>query len=258
VSREEIRYGLMTRPTPSALGVRHAPARKIPAARHQRPTNVDYDAEISKVDEYVEELKPQLNDALAAWLEATAPWVAERWRETLETAIVYSPDAVKALGDEKRKALKERTTSMIDNPRPYVEKRLVEDHPDAWPHLRDSAARRDTDESFITRTDRVGGKNLQTIPDGISSMLNSLLSDMADLLEEEGFNLTRFLPGSPRSRSQRPRVAEGLSLDWSDAMMRRMDTYGQLTMAYAAARKERATVQAQKDRSEAEELWGSA
>jgi hypothetical protein len=220
--------------------------------------NVDYDAELAKVDEYIEALVPQLRDALDAWLDATAPWVAERWRETLDTAIVYSPDAVKALGDEKRKALKERTTAMIEAPRPYLEKQLVEDHPEAWPHLRASAVRSDADESFMTRSDRVGGKTLQTIPSGVSSMLDSVLSDIADLLELEGFNLARFLPGSPRSRSQRPRVAESLSLDWSNAMMHTMDAYGQLTMAYATALKERETVQSQKDRSEAEELWGSA
>ena len=199
-----------------------------------------------------------MQDALAAWLDATAPWVAERWEETLEAAIAFNPDAVKALGDEKRKALKERTASMIDTPRPYVEKRLVEDRPEAWPHLRDGDARWDAGESFTTKSDRMGGKTVQTLPNGVSSMLESVLSDMADLLEEEGFNLVRFLPGSPRSRAQRPRVVESASLDWSEEMMRTMDAYGQLTAAYAAALKEREKVQAQKARSEAEELWGSA
>jgi hypothetical protein len=37
-----------------------------------------------------------------------------------------------------------------------------------------------------------------------------------------------------------------------------MDAYGQLTIAYLAALKQREKAQAQKDRSEAEELWGNA
>lgn len=219
---------------------------------------LDYDAEIADVDRQIEELKPQLQSALDAWLDATAPWVGERWQETLEIAIAYSPDAVKALGDERRKALKERTTSMIEAPRPYVQKRLVEDRPEAWPHLRDAPQQTDIGEHFMTKSDRVGGKILQTLPDGPAAAVQSVLSDMADLLEQEGFNLATFLPGSPRSRSQRPRVAESASLDWSEGMMRAMNDYGQLTNAYLGALKQRQAVEAQKARSEAEELWGNA
>ncbi len=218
----------------------------------------EYDAEIAKVEEDIEALKPQMQDALAAWLDATAPWVAERWEETLETAIAYNPDAVKTLGDEKRKALKGRTTAMIDTPRPHVERRLVGDRPEAWPHLRDSGAPSDANETFLTKSERAGGKISQTIPSGVSSMLGSVLSDMADLLEQEGFNLVRFLPGSALSRSQRPRVAAGPSLAWSEEMMETMDAYGQLSIAYLAALNERERVHAQRERSEAEELWGNA
>lgn len=218
----------------------------------------EYDAEIAKVEKDIEALKPQMQDALAAWLDVTAPWVAERWEETLETAIAYNPDAVKMLGDEKRKALKGRTTTMIDTPRPHVESRLVGDRPEAWPHLRDSATPWDANETFLTKTERAGGKISQTIPSSVSSMLGSVLSDMADLLEQEGFNLVRFLPGSALSRSQRPRVAAGPSLAWSDEMMQTMDAYGQLSIAYVAALNERETVHAQRERSEAEELWGNA
>jgi hypothetical protein len=218
----------------------------------------DYNAEIAQIECDVKALRPQLEHALSAWLDATAPWVAERWRETLEAAIAYNPDGVKALGDEKRRALKERTTAMIDTPRPHLEKRLVEDRPEAWPHLRDAGARWDASESFTTQSDRVGGRILQTIPSGVSSVLDSVLSDMADLLEEEGFNLVRFLPGSARSRAQRPRVVESASLDWSEEMMHTMDAYGQLTITYVAALKELEKVRAQQARSEAEELWGNA
>jgi hypothetical protein len=199
-----------------------------------------------------------MGDALTAWLDATAPWVAERWEETLDTAVAYNPNAVKALGDGKRKQLKERTTRMIDTPRPYIEKRLVDDHPEAWPHLRDPASPADFDEGFTTKTDRVGNRTSQTIPSGVSAMLGGVLSDMADMLEQEGFSFAKILPGSARSRSQRPRVVEGPSLAWSAAMMRTMDAYGKLTVAYFAALSQREEVQARKDRSEAEELWGKA
>lgn len=218
----------------------------------------EYDAEIANAEKDIDDLKPQMRGALSAWLEATAPWVAERWEETLETAIAYNPDAVKALGDEKRKELKQRTTTMIDTPRPHVEKRLVDDRPEAWPHLRESGEPWDANESFMTKTDRVGSRISQTIPESVSSMLGNVLSDMADLLEQEGFNLVRFLPGSAVSRSQKPRVAAGPSLAWSDEMMRTMDAYGQLTIAYVAALTERERVYAQRERSEAEELWGNA
>lgn len=218
----------------------------------------EYDAQIAQAEKDIDALRPQMRDALTAWLDATAPWVAERWEETLEAAIAYNPETVKALGDEKRKALKERTTTMIDTPRPLVEKRLVEDRPEAWPHLRDRAAPRDANESFTTKTDRVGSKISQTIPGGVSSMVASVLSDMADVLEGEGFNFARLLPGSALSWSQKPRVPAGPSLAWSDAMMRTMNAYGQLTVAYVAALEELEKVHAQKERSEAEELWGNA
>lgn len=218
----------------------------------------DYDAELAKAEKDIEALRPQMRDALNAWLDATAPWVAERWEETLDIAIAYNSDVVKALGDEKRKALKERTTTMIDTPRPHVEKRLVEDRPHAWPHLRDGAARRDATESFITKSDRVGRKISQTIPDSVSSMLASLLSDMADLLEQEGFELLRFLPGSASSNYQKPRVVAGPGLAWSEEMMHTMDAYGQLAIAYFAGLNARAQVHVQRERAEAQELWGNA
>jgi hypothetical protein len=216
----------------------------------------DYDEDIAKVERDIEALKPRLGDALAAWLDATAPWVGERWQETLETAIAYNADAVKALGDERRKALKERTTAMIENPRPHIEKRLVAEHPEAWPHLRAPTDRREGSENFTTKTERVGSRTTQTIPSGVATMLESALSEMADILEAEGFNLTRFLPGSALSRSQRARVAAGPSLAWSNAMMRTMDAYGQLTITYLAALTRLEKAQAEKDRSEAVELWG--
>lgn len=228
------------------------------AARKLHAMTPDYDTAIAKVAQNIEGLRPQMQDALGAWLDATAPWVAERWRETLEAAVAYNPDAVKELGDERRKALKDRTTAMVESPRPHVEKRLVEDHPEAWPHLRDIAAPGDANESFITKTERVGNRSSQTVPSGVSAMLGSVLSDMADLLEHEGFNLAKLLPGSPLSRSQKPRVAEGTSLAWSAEMMQTMNAYGQLTLSYFRVLAERDEIQAQKDRSEAEELWSNA
>jgi len=227
-------------------------------ARKLAAMTSDSEAATAKIEADIEALKPRLRDTLAAWLDATAPWVAGRWEETLETAIAYNPDAVKALGDEKRKALKERTTKMIASPRPLVEKRLVEEHPEAWPHLRGPDDRWDPEETFATKTERVGSRKLQTTPSEVSSLLESVLSDMGDLLEGEGFNLVRFLPGSAFSRSQRPRVAAGPSLAWSDQMMRTMNAYGQLTTAYVGALKELEKVQAERARSEAEELWGKA
>lgn len=218
----------------------------------------EYDEGIAKAETAIEELKPQMADALTAWLDATAPWVAERWEDTLETAIAYNPDVVKALGDERRKALKERTTRMISSPRPHLEKRLVEERPEAWPHLRGDADPWDGNESFLTKSDRLGGKISQTIPSSLSPMLGNVLSDMADLLEQEGFSLVRFLPGSAHSRAQRPRVTAGPSLAWSEDMMHTMDAYGELTIAYVAAVKAREEVHARKERSEAEELWGRA
>jgi hypothetical protein len=224
----------------------------------RRPGTSGYDAQIARVESELEALRPRVREALDAWLEAITPWVGERWQETLEAGVAYNPGAVKALGDEKRKALKERTTAMIETPRPHIEKRLVEDHPEAWPHLREGAAASEPYENFITKSDRVGGKTVQTVPNGISSMLESVLSDMADLLEAEGFNIVSFIPGSSRSRERRARVAPGQSLEWSDAMMSTMTAYGQLVDAYAATLKEREIVEAQKARSEAEELWGNA
>jgi hypothetical protein len=248
----------MGQETRSTLAPRQA-RRSVPNQPvNRRPATSDYDAQIARVEAEIEALKPRVREALDAWLDATAPWVGERWQETLEAGIAYNPGAVKALGDEKRKALKEQTTAMIETPREHIEQRLVGDHPEAWPHLREGATASDPYENFITKSDRVGGKTVQTVPNGVSSMLEGVLSDMADLLEAEGFSIVSFIPGSSRSRAQRARVAPGQSLEWSDAMMSTMTVYGQLVDAYAATLKERETVEAQKARSEAEELWGKA
>lgn len=248
----------MTAPVREVGGMQRAPGAARAPAQTLASRKGNCDAAIAEIDENIMALRPQLENALAAWLDAAAPWVGERWAETLETAIAYNPNAVKDLDVERRKALKERTLAMIDNPRAPLEKRLVEDKPEAWPHLRGSSARPDADESFTTKSDRLGNRISQTVPDRVSSMLESVLSDMADLLESEGFNLARFLPGSALSRSQRPRVAEGVNLQWSSEMMRTMDVYGRLTVAYSDAFKRRDELQAQKDRSEAEDLWGKA
>jgi hypothetical protein len=39
----------------------------------------DFDAEIAQAEQEAEALKPQMADALAAWLDVAAPWAARVW-----------------------------------------------------------------------------------------------------------------------------------------------------------------------------------
>ena len=170
---------------------------------------------------------------------------------------IHTPTWSKLWGDEKRKALKEHTATMIDTPRPHVENRLVADCPHAWPHLRDGAARRDATESFITKGDQVGRKISQTIPDSVSSMLGSVLSDMADLLEPEGSSFCGSFQ-AVRARIMRnpewwqAQASRGLRDDAHDGRLRAAGH------PYFAGLNEREQVHVQRERADAKELWGNA
>src|ERR1700693_4836173 len=71
-----------------------APSETTTPARKLEAMKSGYDAELAKAESNIEALRPKMRDALNAWLDATAPWVAERWEETLDTAIAYNPDVV--------------------------------------------------------------------------------------------------------------------------------------------------------------------
>jgi hypothetical protein len=227
----------------------------------------EFDAEIAQAEQEAGALKPQMAGALAAWLDVAAPWAAEFWEKAVAKAVKESPDAVKALGEEGRKSVKTEATQFIDNARVYIQRRLVDEHQDQWPHLKPQTDPRDeafhkqgpTGAFHAMTYQGQPGEVLKSVPDLVAGPLNSILGDLAPIFVDHGFKLKDFKrdeygqgPGAHYVVDTWDRPA------WSYPMIDAMAAFGVLHDRYMEALERGSDVAAEKNRTEANDLWGKA
>ncbi len=92
-----------------------------------------------------ERILARMADTLNVWLDHTAPWVAAFWEESIAETIEEVPAAVIALSAEDLRAVKEDAAGLIASARTHVQRRLVDDRSDDWPHLKPQTDPHDPD-----------------------------------------------------------------------------------------------------------------
>jgi hypothetical protein len=224
----------------------------------------DFDAEIKEARAEIEQLKPQMAAALDAWLDTAAPWAADFWTRAVAAAVQASPAAVKGLGDAGRKSVKAETTAFIDNARPYLQRRLVDEQRDKWPHLKPQTSSSDEyfrpngpGSAFSAGIRNVGGKQpYRSIPQLVDHRLSRVLGEIAQILAPHDFELSGFKSSGAYGGGWQ--VDPYDRRDWSDEMILAMGTYGELHKQYVAALRRIEETSAAKERAEASDLWGDA
>jgi hypothetical protein len=224
----------------------------------------DFGREIEHAERELSELRPQMADAVVAWLDVTAPWVAAFWENSVDAAVADNPDAVKALGDEGRKSVKAEATKFIENGRAFIGRRLVDERHDAWPHLkpqtdpRDEAFRPNGKGSiFSGRISQSGGTRRTFVPSLVDIALLRVLGEIASIFSPHGFTLNGF----DRSQGYGAgawSVGRWPKPEWTDEMVEKINIYGDLHEKYVETLSRIQSVTAEKEMTEATELWGDA
>jgi len=200
-------------------------------------------------------------DALTAWLDATARWAAEFWERSVAEAVQEDPDAVMALGDDDRKAIKDDTASLIANARPHIQRRLVDDRTEDWPHLKpqtdpgDDAFRPHGSSGPFDASNAKSSGIHKTVPEALAGRLNGVLGDVASVFAHHGFILPGFERGDPYGHKGLWHPYRQHKPEWSDEMVELMAAYGTLHRRYVTALAEGERISAEKKHSEAIDLW---
>jgi len=228
------------------------------------PENRDYDGEIERTRREAEALKLQMADALAGWLDVAAPWAANFWEQSIADSVHANPDAVMALGDDHRKAVKDDAETLITNARPHIQRRLVDDRTEDWPHLKPQT--HPDDHAFRAHgtvgpfdVSRGSGSGVhKSGPEAVAGRLNGVLGDVASIFVNRGFTLTGFERGDPYGHKGQWHPDGEHKPEWSDEMVEAMAVYGALHSRYVAALAEGERLTAEKKDSDAADLWERA
>jgi len=228
---------------------------------HGRPTR-DLDSEIAAAGEQAERLKSLMAEALTVWLDVTAPWVVAFWERSIFDAVEKDSGVVIALGEDNVRAVKEDAAGLIANARTHVQRRLVDDRTDDWPHLRPQT---DSDDPAFRRRGilgpfdvSTGPRSERTAPSLVEGRLNGVLGDVASVFDHHGFALKGFEPGDPFGHRGRWHPDRQHKPEWSDEMFDAMARYAQLHERYVATLAEEQDSRAERQRHEAAKLWETA
>jgi hypothetical protein len=224
----------------------------------------DFDAEIAACGAEAEQAKVEMGAALERWLDVAAPWVAGFWERSIPRFVKENPDTVKALGEAGVKSLKAEADRLIGNARVHLQRRLVDDRPDHWPHLkpqtepydedfRSSSSLHDAYKPEVYTPPR-GGEPRQSLPDLVTIPLNRVLADIAPIFASKGFKIDGF----------KEEYSSGWELfrrspgDWSNEMLETMTVYAEQHIRLRDALKSRDDLLREKAETEAADLWEQA
>ena len=234
-------------------------------AEHSSPPARDFDAEIAQALQEAESLKPQMAVALDGWVDAAARWAADFWTLAVAKAVEENADVVAELGDAGRTSLKEETARLIENARPHIQRRLIDDRKADWPHLKpqtdphDKAFRASPPSDVFDAADDGRHTGLsKSVPEAVAGRLSGVLGDLAAILAESGFRLSDFKQGDPYGHQGQWHAYRGHTAEWSDAMVERMAAYAALHRRYVDVLEERERISAERARAQAAALWDTA
>jgi hypothetical protein len=224
----------------------------------------DFDAELARTAGQAQVLKERMAEALTIWLDATAPWAIDFWHRSLTESVQEEADKVVALSEGARSAAKQDAAELIANARSHIERRLVLDRSEDWPHLKpqtdphDHAFRREGAKGLFDVLD-TGGRGVgESAPEVVAGRLNGVLGDIASISARHGFELKGFGHGDPFGHKGRWHASREYAPAWSPQMVEAMSTYAMLHERYVAALVEAERISAEKRRSQANELWETA
>ena len=218
----------------------------------------DFDAEIAAANARAEALRGEMADALSAWLDATAPWAEAFWERSIAASVQEQPDAVVALDADARGLVKLHAEELIAHARSHIQRRLVDERTEDWPHLKpqtDPDDRAFRHESSRGPFDLIGARGDDSAPEALAGRLNGVLGDIASVSGHDGFPLTGFTRGDPFGHSGRWHPDREHRPQWSPEMLVAIAKYASLHDRYVATLAEAQDLSAEQRRLEAARLW---
>lgn len=219
----------------------------------------DYDAEIAHADQRLVELKPQMEAALSAWLDVTAPWAADFWDETVQAIVSRNPDVVMALSEDGRRSIKAEAAALSAKARVHLQRRLVEERQKDWPHLRPVNLDAIGHVATPFAPNRYARDSGVFVPTELGATLNSVLADLGPIFEPHGFKTY------PLSKSETAHysgshwwLSSKEAPEWTVEMSDRIKAYGALHQQWIDALVMKRDTIKEKTENTAANLWDQA
>lgn len=221
--------------------------------------NKDFDAEIAFTHQRINELRPKMEAALTVWLGVTAPWVADFWNETVNHIVANNPEAVRTLSAENRSSIKNEAATLAGNVRAHIQRRLVDERPERWPHLKpetDPYAHYANGGTPFLPNRWQGSEPF--VPAEVDSWLNSVLGDLGPIFNPHGFNTNPLIYSQAHRSGDHWWVRSSDAPEWDILMSERIQEYGELHKQWIATVEMRRATEGEKQQAEAADLWESA
>lgn len=202
-----------------------------------------------------------MSDALTVWLDVTSQWAAGFWEYSIGESVQGEPGAVVALGDDVRKAVQGEAAELIANVRPHIQRRLVDDRGEDWPHLKPQTDSHDPafrQEGTRGPFDAGDARGETSAPEVVAGRLNGVLGDIASVFGHHGFSLKGFEQGDPFGHRGRWHPDREHKPQWSQEMVEAMAAYAALHDGYVAVLAEQDDLRHAQQRFVASRLWETA
>jgi len=214
----------------------------------------NYDALINEKQAQLESLKSMLEEIKQQFIKDSVIFIREWYKITTENYVKTAPDITISLGKEKLKQMKEKVAILIQNAESIANEFLS--NPDLWWHLKEISEHR-----YSYYGNRA--------PDDLDKALRLSLGKLGVILEEFGYNVTTKSTyrdqdnvwvewdssGQYHPPNGRPYYPYGM--DWSDMMRITIGKYNEVFVQAMKIREEIRSLQGEKKRQQAQNLWDS-
>jgi hypothetical protein len=212
----------------------------------------DHDAEIARLENEIEGMRPELEAACDSFLDASASALAEFWPGFIDRCIRHAGDAVSKLGQDQLREVKAQVEEVQAGPRDVARDYLVDKRPRIWPHLATTdelvhagSARGRGPFGWIGEASRTIG--LPMPPEKLAEPMESAAGVVARPLR------TAELP-IPGNRWNDPTAP----IEWTTAMTEAIQQYGRRATEALGKARELGQARAARERDVAASRWNEA
>jgi hypothetical protein len=216
----------------------------------------DFDDEIGKKAKELEGLRAEMRDATIAWLDTAAPYFEDYWIATARDIVLKQAEHSQAISASKVQALRAQVEALAATSRVYVQRRLVDERHDRWPHL---APQTEPDDRMFGdgahrsafNVIRSGGR-AQT-PTPLGEAFGQVLADVNEIIGQYGYSVSTV---SRFTEDQRLSIPAHSHPSWTEDMVTTMGEYTELHERYIMALLALRTIEREKAEAAAADMWG--
>ena len=210
----------------------------------------DHDAQIKRLEGEIEAMRPDLEAACDAFLDATAAFLVDFWPGYIDSCISHAGDAITEMGGDRLREVKEQVQAIQAKPKDIARELLVENRRRIWPHLTSI----DDLVMVSTQTGRgsfgwVGAMRAPSVgqgypPDPLSQLMKGTAGAAAKPLKDANLPV-------PEARWEDPAP----DIDWTTAMIEAIQQYARLASQALEKARELGQVREAREKDDALTRW---